>query len=76
MRNDQRHPRRQVLEVDGMSCGHCVGAVKAALARVPEIKVRSVEVGSAVIESPNDRAIAAAIAALGAAGYPAKPRSE
>lgn len=34
------------LEVSGMSCGHCVGAVREALAGVPGVKVDDVRIGS------------------------------
>lgn len=39
------------VKIKGMSCGHCVMAVKKALGNVPGIKSFQVEVGSAVIES-------------------------
>jgi copper chaperone len=32
--------------VGGMSCGHCVAAVRGALARLEGVDVRGVEVGS------------------------------
>ncbi|MBL8886472.1 MAG: heavy-metal-associated domain-containing protein [Phycisphaerales bacterium] len=60
------------LNVDGMSFGHCVQAVTKALAAVPGIRVKSVEVGSAVIETPDGGTTGKAIAALEEAGYPAK----
>ncbi len=34
------------LEVSGMSCGHCVGAVRDALAAVPGVKGHNVSIGS------------------------------
>ena len=37
------------LEVSGMSCGHCVGAVRDALAAVPGVKVDDVSIGSASV---------------------------
>lgn len=37
------------LKITGMSCGHCVAAVRRALA-VPGVKVKSVEVGAAEAE--------------------------
>ena len=37
------------LEVSGMSCGHCVGAVREALAGVPGVKVDDVRIGSASV---------------------------
>ncbi|MBL8877437.1 MAG: cation transporter [Phycisphaerae bacterium] len=60
------------LAIDGMSCGHCVQAVTKALAAVPGVKVRSVAVGSAVIETADGWATATAVNALTQAGYSAK----
>ena len=37
------------LEVSGMSCGHCVSAVRDALAAVPGVKVEAVAIGSATV---------------------------
>ena len=64
--------RSVTLAIDGMSCGHCVQAVTKALSAVPGVKVRSVAVGSAVIEAADGRAAGQAVAALEEAGYPAK----
>ncbi len=60
------------LAIDGMSCGHCVQAVTKALSAVPGMKIRSVAVGSAVIEAQDGWAVGQAVAALDEAGYPAK----
>lgn len=60
------------LAIDGMTCGHCVQAVTKALSAVPGVKVRSVAVGSAVIEATDGLTTGRAVAALDAAGYPAK----
>lgn len=60
------------LAIDGMTCGHCVQAVTKALSAEPGVKVRSVTVGSAVIEAEDGLATGRAVAALDAAGYPAK----
>ena len=38
------------LKIDGMSCGHCVGAVSSALKKVEGVNVESVAVGSAALE--------------------------
>ena len=38
------------LEIDGMSCGHCVRAVTEALQKVDGVSVKSVEIGSATVE--------------------------
>ena len=37
------------LAISGMSCGHCVSAVKKALANVPGVDVDHVEIGSATL---------------------------
>ncbi len=59
------------LEIEGMSCGHCVQAVTKALSEVPGVKVKSVAVGLAVIETNDQSAAGKAVAALENAGYPA-----
>lgn len=40
---------RVALKITGMSCGHCVAAVKQALAGVEGVQVEQVNVGSAVV---------------------------
>jgi copper chaperone len=35
------------LEINGMSCNHCVAAVKGALGRLDGVAVQQVEIGSA-----------------------------
>ena len=37
------------LKIDGMSCGHCVGAVKKALEQLDGVQVEQVKIGSAVV---------------------------
>lgn len=37
------------LEISGMSCGHCVKAVSAALAKVDGVTVDTVAIGSAAL---------------------------
>lgn len=37
------------FRIEGMSCDHCVRAVREALQRVPGVEVRDVKVGSAVV---------------------------
>lgn len=64
--------RTTTLSIDGMSCGHCVQAVTKALSAVPGVTIKSVEVGSAVIETADGWAAGRAVAALDQAGYPAK----
>lgn len=40
---------RITIEIGGMSCGHCVGAVTRALREIEGVEVESVEVGSATV---------------------------
>jgi copper chaperone CopZ len=37
------------MRIEGMSCAHCVRAVRDALAEVPGVEVERVEVGSATV---------------------------
>jgi copper chaperone CopZ len=54
------------LEIDGMSCGHCVGAVRRALEGIDGVQVESVRVGEASVQydprTVTTDAIASAIA--------------
>jgi copper chaperone len=38
------------IQIEGMSCGHCVAAVKRALDALPGVQVDAVEVGSARVQ--------------------------
>ena len=58
--------------IDGMSCGHCVGAVTGALEGTPGISVRSVAIGTAEVEADSPAAATTALAAIEAAGYTAE----
>ena len=51
---------RATLRIDGMSCDHCVRAVRTALEAVPGVTVRAVAVGTATVaydarETPIER---------------------
>jgi len=37
------------LQIDGMTCGHCVKAVREALAELPGVEVQDVAIGSAIV---------------------------
>jgi copper chaperone len=39
----------ELLKIEGMSCDHCVRAVKQALENTPGVEVRTVTIGSAEI---------------------------
>jgi copper chaperone len=56
------------IRIQGMSCGHCVRAVDAALRKLPGVQVVRVAVGEAVVETsgpPNLDQIRHAIEAEG-----------
>lgn len=42
--------QKLTLEIGGMSCGHCVMAVRKALEKVPGVKVDDVQIGRATVE--------------------------
>lgn len=37
------------IAIQGMSCGHCVAAVKGALTRLDGVQVQDVKIGSATV---------------------------
>jgi copper ion binding protein len=62
------------LEISGMSCGHCVNAVKNALDEIYGVDVKKVEIGSASVEYDPARASLAVIErAIEDAGYQVGP---
>ena len=66
------------LAIDGMSCGHCVAAVRDALTAVPGLAVERVTVGAATVvpDAANaERVVDAALAAVADAGYDARVAS-
>jgi len=40
---------RLTMKIDGMSCGHCVAAVREALTELPGVQVDDVRIGSAEV---------------------------
>lgn len=46
----------EALTIEGMSCSHCVSAVRAALESVPGASVLSVEIGRAEVALDPSRA--------------------
>jgi len=61
------------LEIEGMSCGGCVAAVRAALSAIPGIRVDDVSIGKATIAIDASKAnIATVIDAVQDAGYDAR----
>ena len=62
--------QQATLQIDGMSCGHCVAGVQKALTGLEGVNVKSVSVGSATIQYDESRVSGAQIdAAIDAAGY-------
>ena len=62
------------MKIQGMSCGHCVGAVTGALKKVDGVTVDEVKIGSATVSYDPARTSPAAIAqAIEDAGYQARP---
>ena len=58
------------LQIEGMSCGHCVGQVRNALARVEGLSVCEVTVGQArVTYDPNVVEPSEIVEAVKEAGY-------
>jgi copper chaperone CopZ len=58
------------IGINGMSCGHCVAAVRKALESVAGVRVEAVQIGSATVAiDPAVTSRAAVDAAIDAAGY-------
>jgi copper chaperone len=45
----ERTMERLEMEIGGMSCGHCVGAVKGALGQLGGVTVEEVKIGAAKV---------------------------
>lgn len=62
------------LEIEGMSCGHCVGQVTKALSQLDGVQVKTVKVGEArVAYDQREIAMADIARAVNEAGYEAHP---
>lgn len=44
----------ETLPIEGMSCGHCIAAVKDVLGEIPGVEVLNVEIGSAQVRYAAD----------------------
>ena len=62
------------LKVTGMTCMHCVGAVKRALERVPGVEGAEVSLEQAQALVTGNADIAAMVAAIKEEGYSAEAR--
>lgn len=57
------------LQIDGMSCGHCLNAVNRALSGVAGAAVQRLQMGRAEVEVASGTATDALVAAVEKAGY-------
>ncbi|HUF30176.1 MAG TPA: heavy-metal-associated domain-containing protein [Gemmatimonadaceae bacterium] len=61
------------LTIEGMTCEHCVRAVRGALDKVPATEVESVEIGSATVKYDptlvNEETLVEAVADEGYTAY-------
>jgi copper chaperone len=61
--------KRETLKIEGMSCHHCVMAVKKELSKLENVKVNDVQIGSADVEFDetkiNEKALEAAVEEAG-----------
>lgn len=61
------------MAIDGMTCGHCVGAVTKALGALKSVHVDRVAIGSAVVTyDPATIAPDAILKAVADEGYPSR----
>jgi copper chaperone len=42
-------PNHLTLSIEGMSCGHCLNAVRGALGRLPGVTIETVTIGKASV---------------------------
>ncbi len=63
-----------VLHIEGMSCGHCLQAVRRTLSALDGVEVGQVTMGRAEVElTDGGPSMAAVAAAVSEAGYPTTP---
>lgn len=61
------------IQIEGMSCGHCLNAVRQALSETEGVRVDSVQMGRATVSYDESVADPFGIeAAITNAGYPAR----
>jgi copper chaperone len=62
--------RQITLRIGGMSCDHCLRAVRDALAGVPGVEIDAVTIGSATLRfDPAKTAVERLVAAIDDLGY-------
>ena len=61
--------KQETLKIEGMSCHHCVMAIKKELSKIENVKVNDVQIGSAKVEfdetKVNEKTLADAIEEAG-----------
>ena len=67
---------RYQLNIEGMSCGHCVRAVREALKVIPGVRVEDVSVGRAVVECEEARLPKKILTAIADEGFRVGDSSE
>lgn len=61
---------KKTLEISGMSCGHCVHAVKSALEALEGVRVEDVQMGSAIVDVDDSVQESVLRDAIDEEGYP------
>jgi copper chaperone len=62
--------RQITFKIGGMSCDHCVRAIRFALAEIPSVEIDSVTIGSATLRfDPSATTVDRLVAAIDDAGY-------
>jgi len=65
------------LEIEGMSCSHCVAAVSEALAELPGVSIDNVRIGAAQVSyQPEKVSPEQIVLAVEDVGYTAQTKSE
>jgi copper chaperone CopZ len=60
------------VKIDGMSCDHCVRAVRQALEGLSQVDVQTVKIGSASVRYDESTGTESILAAIVEAGYSAE----
>jgi copper chaperone len=61
------------LSIPDMSCSHCKATVTTALTALPGVASVEIDLDARMAEVAGDAALSSLLAALQAAGYPARP---
>ena len=65
------------LTIEGMSCTHCVAAVKGALASLPGVEIEDVSIGAATLTyDPARTSVDAIVDAVNDEGYVASAQGD